>query len=106
MTPFVDAADAQVVQVIDKSALPVAYGSAAGRRRPRVIHHCVGAGRQKRYRPGRTAALSSVADQPTSSEHSLAWAQIVLQSALKPEPQAINYWRQVKNSTSIVGRCT
>jgi soluble lytic murein transglycosylase len=49
------------------------------------------------------AALSAGSDQLTSSERSLAWAQVALQSALKLEPQAIDYWRQVKNNAVLSG---
>ena len=100
MTPFVDTADAQVAQAIDKSALLVARGPAAGRAGHELF--IIALGRVAKNDTGRAAAaLSSVADQLTSSERSLAWAQIALQSALKLEPQAVDYWRQVKNSTPL-----
>ncbi|GAC1325106.1 MAG: lytic transglycosylase domain-containing protein [Collimonas sp.] len=97
MTPYIDADDSQVVQAIDKSALVIARGAGADR----VSHELfiLALGRVAKNDTGRAAdALNASSDQLTSSERSLAWAQIALQSALKLEPQAIDYWRQVKSN--------
>lgn len=102
MTPFVDADDAQVAQAIDKSALLLARGPGAGRSGRELF--ILALGRVAKNDPGRAAgALSTSSDQLTSTERSLAWAQIALQSSLKLEPQALDYWRQVKNNASLSG---
>jgi soluble lytic murein transglycosylase len=100
MTPFVDADDLQVAQAIDKSALVVARGPGAGRSGHELF--ILALGRIAKNDTGRAAgALNTFNDQLTSSERSLAWAQIALQSALKLEPEAIDYWRQVKGNASL-----
>ncbi|AMP17033.1 lytic transglycosylase domain-containing protein [Collimonas pratensis] len=102
MTPFVDADDAQVAQAIDKSALLLARGPGAGRSGHELF--ILALGRVAKNDPGRAAgALSTSSDQLTSAERSLAWAQIALQSALKLEPQALDYWRQVRNNATLSG---
>ncbi|MGB7192304.1 MAG: transglycosylase SLT domain-containing protein [Collimonas pratensis] len=102
MTPFVDADDAQVAQAIDKSALLLARGPGAGRSGHELF--ILALGRVAKNDPGRAAgALNTSADQLTSAERSLAWAQIALQSSLKLEPQALDYWRQVKNNAPLSG---
>ncbi|WP_211442301.1 lytic transglycosylase domain-containing protein [Collimonas humicola] len=102
MTPFVDADDAQVAQAIDKSALVLARGPGAGRSGHELF--IVALGRVAKNDTGRAAgALNASLDQLTSTERSLAWAQVALQSALKLEPQAIDYWRQVKGSAPLSG---
>ncbi|PFH09264.1 soluble lytic murein transglycosylase [Collimonas sp. PA-H2] len=102
MTPFVDADDAQVAQAIDKSALVLARGPGAGRSGHELF--ILALGRVAKNDTGRAAgALNASLDQLTSTERSLAWAQIALQSALKLEPQAIDYWRQVKGSAPLSG---
>lgn len=102
MTPFVDADDAQVAQAIDKSALLLARGPGAGRSGHELF--ILALGRVAKNDPGRAAgALSTSSDQLSSAERSLAWAQIALQSSLKLEPQALDYWRQVKNNASLSG---
>jgi soluble lytic murein transglycosylase len=88
MTPYIDADDSQVAQAIDKSALVLARGPGAGRSGHELF--ILALGRIAKNDSGRAAAaLSASSDQLTSSERSLAWAQIALQSALKLEPQAI-----------------
>ncbi|AMP01890.1 transglycosylase SLT domain protein [Collimonas arenae] len=100
MTPFIDADDSQVTQAIDKSALVVARGPGAGRAGHELF--IIALGRVAKNDTGRAAAaLSGSSDQLNSTERSLAWAQIALQSSLKLEPQAIDYWRQVKNSAPL-----
>ncbi|HWX03449.1 lytic transglycosylase domain-containing protein [Collimonas sp.] len=102
MTPFVDADDAQVAQAIDKSALLLARGPGAGRSGHELF--ILALGRVAKNDPSRAAgALSTSSDQLTSAERSLAWAQIALQSSLKLEPQALDYWRQVKNNAPLSG---
>ncbi|WP_395825941.1 transglycosylase SLT domain-containing protein [Collimonas sp.] len=89
LTPFIDAADAQL-----------ARGPAAGRAGHELF--IIALGRVAKNDTGRAvAALSAASDQLTSSERSLGWAQIAQQSALKLEPQAVDYWRQVKNATPL-----
>ena len=100
MTPYIDADDSQVAQAIDKYAVMVARGPGTSR----VNHELfiIALGRVAKNDTGRAAAaLNASSDQLTSSERPLAWAQIALQSALKLEPQAIDYWRQVKGSTPL-----
>jgi soluble lytic murein transglycosylase len=100
MTPYIDADDSQVAQAIDKSALVLARGPGAGRSGHELF--ILALGRIAKNDSGRAAAaLSASSDQLTSSERSLAWAQIALQSALKLEPQAIDYWRQVKGNAPL-----
>ncbi|HWW06426.1 lytic transglycosylase domain-containing protein [Collimonas sp.] len=100
MTPYIDADDSQVAQAIDKSALVLARGPGAGRSGHELF--ILALGRIAKNDSGRAAAaLSASSDQLTSSERSLAWAQIALQSALKLEPQAIDYWRQVKGNVPL-----
>jgi soluble lytic murein transglycosylase len=102
MTPYIDADDSQVAQAIDKSALVLARGPGAGRSNHELF--ILALGRVAKNDSGRAAAaLSAGSDQLTSSERSLAWAQVALQSALKLEPQAIDYWRQVKNNAVLSG---
>ncbi|WP_211462510.1 lytic transglycosylase domain-containing protein [Collimonas silvisoli] len=100
MTPYIDADDAQVAQAIDKSALVVARGPGATRSGHELF--IIALGRVAKNDSGRAAAaLNAASDQLTSSERSQAWAQIALQSALKLEPQAIDYWRQVKGNVPL-----
>ena len=100
MTPFIDADDTQVAQAIDKSALIVARGPGAGRTGHELF--ILALGRVAKNDTGRAAAaLTGSSDQLTSSERSLAWAQIALQSSLKLEPEAVDYWRKVKTSTPL-----
>ncbi|MEO6921720.1 MAG: transglycosylase SLT domain-containing protein [Collimonas sp.] len=100
MTPFIDADDTQVTQATDKSALVVARGPGAGRSGHELF--ILALGRVAKNDTGRAAgALNTSSEQLSTSERSLAWAQIALQSALKLEPQAIDYWRQVKNNASL-----
>ncbi|MFJ2989013.1 transglycosylase SLT domain-containing protein [Collimonas sp. NPDC087041] len=100
MTPFIDADDTQVAQAIDKSALVVARGPGAGRTGHELF--ILALGRVAKNDTGRAAAaLTGSSDQLTSSERSLAWAQIALQSSLKLEPEAVDYWRKVKTSTPL-----
>jgi len=102
MTPYVDADDSQVAQAIDKSALVLARGPGAGRSSHELF--ILALGRVAKNDSGRAAAaLSAGSDQLTSSERSLAWAQVALQSALKLEPQAVDYWRQVKSNAVLSG---
>ncbi|WP_442783657.1 transglycosylase SLT domain-containing protein [Collimonas fungivorans] len=102
MTPYIDADDSQVAQAIDKSALVLARGPGAGRSNHELF--ILALGRVAKNDSGRAAAaLSAGSDQLTSSERSLAWAQVALQSALKLEPQAIDYWRQVKSNAVLSG---
>jgi soluble lytic murein transglycosylase len=102
MTPYIDADDSQVAQAIDKSVLVLARGPGAGRSNHELF--ILALGRIAKNDSGRAAAaLSAGSDQLTSSERSLAWAQVALQSALKLEPQAIDYWRQVKSNAVLSG---
>lgn len=102
ITPYIDADDSQVAQAIDKSALVLARGPGAGRSNHELF--ILALGRVAKNDSGRAAAaLSAGSDQLTSSERSLAWAQVALQSALKLEPQAIDYWRQVKSNAVLSG---
>jgi soluble lytic murein transglycosylase len=102
MTPYIDADDSQVAQAIDKSALVLARGPGAGRSSHELF--ILALGRVAKNDSGRAAAaLSAGSDQLTSAERSLAWAQVALQSALKLEPQAIDYWRQVKSNAVLSG---
>ncbi|SFC14841.1 lytic transglycosylase domain-containing protein [Collimonas sp. OK412] len=102
MTPYIDADDSQVAQAIDKSALVLARGPGAGRSSHELF--ILALGRVAKSDSGRAAAaLSAGSDQLTSAERSLAWAQVALQSALKLEPQAIDYWRQVKSNAVLSG---
>lgn len=102
MTPYIDADDSQVAQAIDKSALVLARGPGAGRSNHELF--ILALGRVAKNDSGRAAAaLNAGSDQLTAPERSLAWAQVALQSALKLEPQAIDYWRQVKSNAVLSG---
>lgn len=96
MTSYVDLDDAQLAQAIDKAAVVVARGPGADRASHELF--IVALGRVAKNDSGRAAAaLTGSSDQLIPSERSLAWAQIALQSALKLEPQAVDYWRRTKS---------